>query len=76
MWMISCLQERADQFFRNVIDKITNKYKIGKRQNRSFTYVGLKVEESSSGIRINQNEYISEMKEIPVARTTRQAQRF
>ena len=65
----------TDQFFRNVIDKITNKYKIGKRQNRSFTCIGLKVEESSSGIRINQNEYISEMKEIPIART-RQAQRF
>ena len=46
----------TDQFFRNVTDKITNKYKIGKRQDRSFTYVGLKVEESSSGIRISQNE--------------------
>ena len=63
------------QFFRNVTDKITNKYKIGKHQNRSFTYVGLKVEESSSEIRISQNEYISEMKEIPIART-RQARRF
>ena len=28
-----------------------------------------------SGIRISQNEYISEMKEIPIART-KQAQRF
>ena len=65
----------TDQFFRNVTDKITNKYKIGKCQDRSFTYVGLKVEESSSGIRISQNEYISEMKEIPIAKT-RQAQRF
>ena len=49
----------TDQFFRNVTDKITNKYKIGKRQNRSLTYVGLKVEESSGGIRISQNEYTS-----------------
>ena len=63
-----------DQFFGDVIDKITNKYQIGKHQNRSFTYVGLKVEESSSEIMISQNEYISEMKEIVIART-RQAQR-
>ena len=62
----------TDQFF---IDKITNKYKIGNCQNRNFTYVGLKVEESSSGIRISQNEYISEMKEILIART-RETQRF
>ena len=33
------------------------------------------MDESSSGIRISQNKYISEMKEIPIART-RQAQRF
>ena len=33
------------------------------------------MEESSSGIRISENEYISEMKEIPIART-RRAQRF
>ena len=56
------LIQKTDQFFKDVTDKITNKYKIGKRQNRSFTYVGLKVEESSSGIRISWNEYISEMK--------------
>ena len=46
----------TDRFFRNAIDKITNKYKIGKRQNRSFTYVGLKVEEYSNGIRISSND--------------------
>ena len=57
----------TDQFFRDVIDKITNKYKIGKRQNRSITYVEIKVEESGSGMRISQNEYISETKEIPIA---------
>ena len=33
------------------------------------------MEEFSSGIRVSQNEYISEMKEIPIAKT-RQAQRF
>lgn len=65
----------TDEFFRNVIDKITKKYKIGKRQNGSFMYVGLKVENTHDGIRVNQNEYISEMKEILITKA-RQSQRF
>ena len=56
----------SDAFNRNVIDRMVNTYKIGRGQIESFRYVGLNISQCESGIRVNQEEYVAEMEEIPV----------
>lgn len=56
----------SEAFNKNVIDKVVEKYKVGRREIESFRYVGLDIEQDESGIRMNQDEYVMEMEEIPV----------
>ena len=55
------------EFKRHVIDKIIQKYKVGRQINGSFRYVGLKIAQAKDNITIDQSEYIAEMEEIPVS---------
>ena len=52
----------SDAFNRNVIDRMVNTYKIGRRQMESFRYVGLNISQCESGIRVNQEEYVAKWK--------------
>ena len=57
----------TDAFNKTVIDPIVRKYKVGKRQVDNFRYVGLDIIQDESGIRVNQNEYGTEIQEIPIS---------
>ena len=48
--------------FRSAVsDRITEKFKIRTRKIRHFEYVGLDIKKTSSGIEVNQNQYVSEI---------------
>ena len=56
----------TDAFQKQVIDPLTQKYKVGKRQANNFQYVGLEILQDEKGIRVQQEHYENEMKEIPI----------
>lgn len=50
----------SEAFNKNVIDRVVDKYKVGRREIESFRYVGLDLEQGESGIKVNQDEYVME----------------
>ena len=53
-------------FEENVIDKISKKYKVGKRQADNFKYVGITVSKTEKGIIIDQDHYAENLEEIHI----------
>ena len=56
----------TDAFRKQIIDPLTQKYRVGKRQANKFQYVGLELLQDEQGIRVKQENYENEMKEIPI----------
>ena len=51
-------------FERDVIDKISDKFKIGKEEDAHFKYVGINMKQSKVGVFIDQNHFLREIDEI------------
>ena len=55
-------------FEENVIQLIKSKFQISKSEGETFNYLGLTVSQESIGIKITQNIYIEELKEVSIAK--------
>ena len=56
----------TDAFRKQIIDPLTQKYRVGKGQANKFQYVRLELFQDEQGIRVKQENYENEMKEIPI----------
>ena len=54
------------EFNKNVIEKISKKYKVGKRSVNHFKYVGLNMAKNEHGIYVDQETYADELEEIHI----------
>lgn len=63
----------TDRFKKDIVEAIGKRFKVGKRQNGSFRYIGLDLTQNSDrgGINMNQNEYIQEMRTIELSQKRR-----
>ena len=53
-----------DRFLTEVIGEVQKTFKISSHDVSSFKYLGLNIAQSSAGIELNQNQYISNIKPI------------
>ena len=58
----------TESFYRNVIQKLKEKFLIGSTESIAFTYVGLSIKTYKDGITIDQKQYIAGMETIPINR--------
>ena len=49
-----------------VVTPVCQKFKVGKKQQGSFKYVGLHITKGSKGIIINQDEYAAEIQDVSI----------
>ena len=56
----------TSNFEKTIIDRIANKYKVGKRQTDNFKYVGLNISNTEKGIIIDQEQYGESLEEIHI----------
>ena len=56
----------SNRFHDVVVQHVVTKFKVGKRQEGSFKYVGLKIAKTSAGIRVNQDNYSQEVLDINI----------
>lgn len=64
----------TNHFMKEVIGPLLEKYKVGKRQDGSFRYVGIDIDQTQGGLVIQQKKYIEEIKIMPIS-TTRKTDR-
>ena len=53
----------TEGFLKEVIGKLKERLKVGEQESESFKYIGVKIEQDSDSIRINQRQYIETIKE-------------
>ena len=59
----------SEEFNSCVVDQIAKKYRVGKRTDTIFKYVGLNIKQNKNGsIDVNQNEYATELEEVPLSK--------
>ena len=58
----------TENFEKQVINKLKEKFLIGSSASITFTYVGLSIKSYSDGITIDQTQYISSLNTIPVSK--------
>ena len=58
----------TEGFYRNVIQRLKQKFLIGSTESIAFTYVGLSIKTYKDGITIDQTHYIAGMETIPINR--------
>ena len=56
----------VEDFKKTMIEKLVEKFKIGKRKALIFRYVGLEIKQDKDGIQLSQKSYAHEMSEIEV----------
>ena len=56
----------SNRFHDLVVQHVVTKFKVGKRQEGSFRYVGLKITKTSTGIRVNQDNYSQKVLDINI----------
>ena len=58
----------TENFYRNVILKLKEKFLIGSTESMAFTYVGLSIKSYADGITIDQSQYIAGIERIPISK--------
>ena len=58
----------TEGFYRNVIQRLKQKFLIGSTESIAFTYVGLSIKAYKDGITIDQKQYIAGLETIPINR--------
>jgi transposase InsO family protein/G:T-mismatch repair DNA endonuclease (very short patch repair protein) len=58
------LDSGNEDFSQNVMNKITQKFKIGKEEDTAFRYVGVNVQQTKENIIIDQDHFIQELEPI------------
>ena len=53
---------------KNVVHKIMRKYEMGKHQGGNFKFVGIKIIQTTGGIKVQQHLYTDGIEEIPISR--------
>ena len=64
------LQSGDTYFNKHVLPEVIKSFKVGKRENKEFMYTGYSIKQDSSGITLDQTEYVKNI-QIPDIETTR-----